>query len=84
MEPIVNGLEKKYSPDFKIVRVDVDTRQGKNLAREHGCIGQPAFVLFDGAGNQVRKLMGSQTAATFEQEIERILVQHQSEKEGGE
>jgi thiol:disulfide interchange protein len=73
MNPIVNGLEKKYAQDFQIVRVNVGDSQGKQLAREHGCIGQPAFVLFDRSGEQVRRLIGAQTAATFEQEIERIL-----------
>jgi thioredoxin-like negative regulator of GroEL len=76
MEPIVDGLEEKYAGDFKIVRIDVDTSQGKQLAREHGCIGQPAYVFFDRSGEQVRRLMGAQTAETFEQEIERILEQN--------
>jgi thioredoxin-related protein len=73
MEPIVNGLEEKYGRDFNIVRVNVETGAGKQLAREYGCIGQPSFVLFDRSGEQVRMLMGAQTAATFEAEIERIL-----------
>jgi hypothetical protein len=73
MEPIVHGLEQKYGRDFKIVRVDVATSEGKKLAREQGCIGQPAFVLFNRAGEQVRRLMGAQTSETFEREIERIL-----------
>jgi thiol:disulfide interchange protein len=75
MEPIVDGLEEKYTRDFKIVRADVDTSQGKQLAREYGCIGQPAYVFFDRSGEQVRRLMGAQTVKTFEQEIERILEQ---------
>jgi thioredoxin-like negative regulator of GroEL len=75
MEPIVDGLEEKYSGDFKIVRVDVAKTQGKALAREYGCIGQPAYVLFDQSGQQVRRLIGAQTAETFELEIERILQQ---------
>ena len=73
MEPIVNGLEKKHGKDFKIARVNVDKSQGKQLAREYGCVGQPAFVLFDRSGEQVRVLMGAQSTATFEQEIDRIL-----------
>lgn len=73
MDPIVSGLKEEYSPDFSIVRVDVATGQGKQLANEYGCIGQPAFVLFDQAGEQVRILMGAQSAGTFEREIERIL-----------
>jgi thioredoxin-like negative regulator of GroEL len=75
MEPIVDGLEEKYGGDFKIVRVDADTSQGKQLAREQGIIGQPAYVLFDRSGEQVRRLMGAQLAETFEREIERILGQ---------
>ncbi len=69
----MNGLEEKYGRDFNIVRVNVETGVGKQLAREYGCIGQPSFVLFDRSGEQVRMLMGAQTAATFEAEIERIL-----------
>ena len=75
MLPIVDGLKDKYVGAFKIVRVNVGDSQGKQLAREHGCIGQPAFVLFDGSGEQVRRLIGAQTVETFEQEIERILEQ---------
>ncbi len=73
MNPIVDGLEDKYGSDFKIVRVDVATSKGKQLAREQGLIGQPAFVLFNETGEPVRRLMGAQTVETFEAEIERIL-----------
>ena len=73
MNPIVNGLEEKYT-EFKIVRVNVGDTAGKQLARERGCIGTPAFVLFDASGEQVRRLQGAQSGKTFEQEINRILV----------
>jgi thioredoxin-related protein len=75
MEPIVDGLEEKYSAEFTIVRENVGKSSGKQLAREYGCIGTPAYVLFDKTGEQVRRFQGSQTAGTFEQEIERILAQ---------
>ena len=75
MEPIVDRLEEQYSREFTIVRVDTDTVQGKQLAREQGVIGQPAYVLFDRSGEQVRRLMGAQLVETFEREIERILGQ---------
>jgi hypothetical protein len=74
MNPIVDGLEKKYGREFRIVRVDVATSQGKQLAREQGCIGQPTFVLFNKAGEPARKLIGAQTVETFEREIEKILA----------
>jgi thioredoxin-like negative regulator of GroEL len=75
MDPIVDGLEDKYAGAFKIVRVNVGDREGTQLARAYGCIGQPAFVLFDSSGEQVRRLIGAQTVETFEQEIEQILEQ---------
>jgi thioredoxin-related protein len=74
MEPIVDGLQEQYGEEFNFSRVDVETAQGKQLAREYGCIGQPAFVFFDRSGEQVRVLMGAQAAETFQQEIERILA----------
>jgi thiol-disulfide isomerase/thioredoxin len=75
MNPIVDGLEEHYRLDFRVVRIDVAESKGKAIAREYGCIGQPAFVLFDQSGEQVRRLIGAQTVETFEQEIERILAQ---------
>jgi len=73
MTPIVDGLEETYGQDFKIVRIDIDTARGKELAREHYFIGQPTFLFFDDSGEEVRRLMGPQAAETMQQEIERIL-----------
>ena len=75
MAPIVNGLEKKYSGQFKIERVNIDTAAGKKLARQYGIIGQPAIILFDQSGQEVRRLIGEHTAERFQQEIERILAE---------
>jgi thioredoxin-related protein len=75
MEPIVNGLEQAYTPEFTIARVDVSGSKGKALARQYGCIGTPAFVIFDKSGEQVRRLQGAHASSTFEQEIDRILAE---------
>lgn len=75
MEPIVNELEEKYAGEFTIVRVNVDTSAGKALARENGCIGTPAYMLFDDSGEQIRRFQGAQTSYTFEQEIDRVLAE---------
>ena len=73
MTPIVDGLEETYGEAFNIVRVDIDTKEGKELAREHGFIGQPTFIFFDASGEEVRRLMGPVAVETFQQEIERLL-----------
>ena len=75
MEPVVDGLEEEYGSDFQIVRIDIDTARGKELAREHAFIGQPTFILFDSSGEETRRLMGAQSRETLEREIERILEQ---------
>lgn len=73
MTPIVNGLEETYGEEFNIVRVDIDTKEGKKLAREQGFIGQPTFIFFDESGEEVRRLMGPVAVETFQAEIERLL-----------
>jgi cytochrome c-type biogenesis protein len=73
MEPIVDGLEEQYGRDFKIVRVDIDTASGKKLAKEHGFIGQPTFILFDSFGQEARRLMGPQDPDVLVREIEKLL-----------
>jgi thioredoxin-like negative regulator of GroEL len=73
MKPIVDGLEETYGEDFPFVRVDIDTKQGKQVARDHGFIGQPTFIFIDASGEEVRRLMGPQTPKSLEQEIERLL-----------
>jgi thioredoxin-like negative regulator of GroEL len=73
MEPIVDGLEEQYSGEFKIVRVDIDTAEGKKLAKEHGFIGQPTFILFDSSAQEARRLMGPQDPDVLAREIEKLL-----------
>jgi len=70
----VNGLKEKYEGEFEIVSVDIDSNQGKTLAREHGFIGQPTFMFFDSSGQKVRNLMGPQTPESLEQGIQSALA----------
>lgn len=75
MKPIVDGLESQYGDQFRLVRVDIDTTRGKDLAREYGFIGQPTFIFFDRDGEEVRRLQGAQTRETLERELMRIIGQ---------
>ena len=74
MTPIVDGLQEKYEGQFQVVRVDIDSTQGKALAREHGFIGQPTFMFFDGSGQKIRNLMGPQTEESLEQAVQDALT----------
>ena len=71
----MDGLEDEFRGDFSIIRVNIDTARGKKLAREHSFIGQPTFILFDGSGQEVRRLMGPQDPEMMGREIKRILGQ---------
>lgn len=69
MKPIVDGLEDQYGREFDVVRVDIDTADGRDLAREHGFIGQPTFIFFNEAGEEIRRFQGEQARETLEQAI---------------
>jgi len=75
MEPIVDELEDEYRGEFEFVRIDIDTNRGRDLAREHAFIGQPTCILFNGSGEEVRRLQGPQTREILQREIDRALEQ---------
>jgi len=52
-KPIVNGIEKDLQGQVKIVRLNLLTKLGRELARAYGVTAIPAIVVFDGGG-QVR------------------------------
>jgi thioredoxin 1 len=73
MKPIMDDLEDQYGDDFKFVRVNVDTNRGKEQARAHGLIGQPAYLIYDSSNEEVRRLMGAHTRSTLAQAIEQAM-----------
>jgi thiol-disulfide isomerase/thioredoxin len=73
MKPIMDDLEDEYRNDFKFVWVNVDTNRGKEQARAHGLIGQPAYLIYDSSNEEVRRLMGAHTRSTLEQAIEQAM-----------
>jgi len=73
MRPIVDGIEEKYGGDFKVVRINNATAEGKEVARESGILGQPTLLFFDKTGRETRRLMGFQNSQILEKEIDRIL-----------
>jgi thiol-disulfide isomerase/thioredoxin len=73
MKPIMDALEDDYGDEFRFVRVNVDTDRGKERARAHGLIGQPAYLIYDSSNEQVRRLMGAHTRATLEEAIEQAM-----------
>ena len=75
MNPIVDGIEQKYKRHIDLVYVSVDETDGKELAREHGVMGTPTFLLLDSEGTQVNILRGSLPAPVIEKAIEELIAQ---------
>jgi thioredoxin-related protein len=73
MRPVVSGVEKKYSQEFKFVHINIATNKGKERASEHSVLGTPTMLMFDEAGREMRRLMGYQSPEDLEEAIDRIL-----------
>jgi thiol-disulfide isomerase/thioredoxin len=74
MKPIMDDLESEYGGDFNFVWVNVDTNRGKQRARAQGLIGQPAYLIFDDSGEEVRRLMGAHSRTMLQQAIEQSMA----------
>ena len=49
-KPIVNGIEKDLEGRAKVVRVNLLSKLGRELARAYGVTAIPAMIVFDGGG----------------------------------
>jgi hypothetical protein len=56
-KPIVDGLEREWTTG-QVIRLDVLTMVGREFGELHGFQFTPMFVLFDGAGVEVRRWQG--------------------------
>jgi thioredoxin-like negative regulator of GroEL len=57
VKPAVDGLEEELSGKLLVLRIDVQSVAGKELAAEFGPIYTPTFVLFDQDGNQINRFV---------------------------
>ena len=49
-KPIVNGIEKDLQGRARVVRVNLLSKLGRELARAYGVTAIPAMIIFDGGG----------------------------------
>jgi thioredoxin 1 len=73
MSPIVDDLEAEYGDEFNIVRANVGTDRGKDLADEYGIIGQPSYIFFNETGEEVRRMSGAREYQVLATQIERLM-----------
>jgi len=60
----VNEVEKQYKRQIKLIRVDMATQEGKDLAGQYYVFGTPVMVLFK-EGKEVNRLIGYQSAESL-------------------
>ncbi|ABS28303.1 cytochrome c biogenesis protein CcdA [Anaeromyxobacter sp. Fw109-5] len=60
MEPVVAEAERGC-PGAHVQRRLVEEPEGAELARRHGVRGVPTFLVLDGSGREVRRLVGAQS-----------------------
>jgi hypothetical protein len=49
-KPIVNGIEKELRGRARVVRLNLLSGLGREVARSYGVAAVPATIVFDGAG----------------------------------
>ena len=71
-EPIVNGLEEEWAGSVEVVQINIRDRDNRALVERIGASFTPTFVLFDGAGQEVWRSVGSINAGEVRQQVEAL------------
>jgi thioredoxin-related protein len=57
-KPVVDRLEQELAGQAQVVRVNLISQTGVDLARRYGVRATPTLLVFDGAGNVVYSQAG--------------------------
>jgi thioredoxin 1 len=74
MTPVVNDVERAYGRQLAVTYAEVDSQEGKDLAKHHGIIGYPTILLLDSEGERIGLLRGVVPRSSLEQMIEELLA----------
>ena len=58
MKPIVDGLEAELGDKATIIRLNLQSSVGGELARQYGIEFAPTFIFFDAEGNELWRQIG--------------------------
>ena len=71
-KPIVNGIEKDLKGQAKVVRLNLLSKLGRELARAYGVTVIPAMIVFDGAGRMQYSHQGLPNRQRIVQEVSQL------------
>jgi len=73
MEPVVAQASRRCAgPTLRVERRFVDDEEGATYARRLGVFGIPTFLLLDGEGREVTRLVGERPLAELEGAMEKL------------
>ncbi len=67
MTPIVDGLEQQFDGQIIVRRVNAAEEDGPAIMRGYRIPGHPTLMIFDSAGQEVKRLIGPQPATVVEE-----------------
>ena len=53
IKPVVDAVEREFSQELQVIRLNVQEPAGKELARAYGFEFTPTFILLDGEGREI-------------------------------
>lgn len=59
LRPTVDAIEKEFGDEMWIIRVNIQSPAGRQLAQEFGSFFTPTFIFFDGRGVEQWRSVGS-------------------------
>lgn len=71
MQPVVEQLEHKYQERVRVIQINVD--ENPAMASQFGVEAIPTFVFLDANGKEQSRLVGYQTEADIEKNINKII-----------
>jgi thioredoxin-related protein len=54
----VDGLERELEGQARVVRLSILSQMGREVARQHGVMAMPTFLIFDGQGDLIERQAG--------------------------
>jgi thioredoxin-like negative regulator of GroEL len=58
LKPVVNGIERQYEGRLEVMHVNIQDPVGQAIGEEFNFEYTPTFILFDGDGKELWRMVG--------------------------
>jgi thioredoxin-like negative regulator of GroEL len=69
MSPIVDGLEREFAGQARVLQLNVAAAENAHLMQQYGLRGHPTFVVLDANGRAAQTFTGPQTKEILEEAL---------------